>query len=67
MAVRTETQNVDLREPPSWRRTKNRIMTVLMVLAFILTILPLGFVIVTVIAKGASVISWSFQIGRAHV
>ena len=55
----TPTQ-VDLREPPSWRRTKNRIMTWLMVLAFVLTIIPLGFVIVTVIAKGASVISWSF-------
>jgi phosphate transport system permease protein len=53
-------QQVDLREPPSWRRTKNQIMTVLMALAFVITIVPLGFVIVTVIAKGASVISWSF-------
>jgi phosphate transport system permease protein len=61
MAVRTEPpRQVDLREPPSWRRTKNRIMTWLMVLAFVITIVPLGFVIVTVIAKGASVISWSF-------
>jgi phosphate transport system permease protein len=53
-------QNIDLREPPSWRRTKNRLMTVLMVLAFVITIVPLGFVLVTVIAKGASVISWQF-------
>jgi phosphate transport system permease protein len=64
MAVRTEPQpqpqQVDLREPPSWRRTKNRIVTWLMVLAFVLTIVPLVFVIITVIAKGASVISWSF-------
>jgi phosphate transport system permease protein len=53
-------QKVDLREPPSWRRTKNRIMTWLMVLAFVLTLIPLVFVLITVIAKGASVISWSF-------
>ena len=53
-------QKAGLREPPSWRRTKNQIMTVLMVLAFVFAIVPLGFVLVTVIAKGASVISWSF-------
>jgi phosphate transport system permease protein len=53
-------QRVDLREPPSWRRTKNQIATVLMVLAFAVAIVPLGFVLVTVIAKGASVISWQF-------
>ncbi len=53
-------QQVDLREPPSWRRTKNRIVTVAMVLAFVLVIIPLGFVLYTVIAKGASVISGSF-------
>jgi phosphate transport system permease protein len=56
-------QKVDLREPPSWRRTKNRIMTWLMVLAFVLTLVPLVFVLITVIAKGASVISWSFLTG----
>ena len=60
MAVTTGPQKVDLREPPSWRRTKNRIMTWLMVLAFVLTLVPLVFVLITVIAKGASVISWSF-------
>jgi phosphate transport system permease protein len=59
MAV-TAGQPVDLREPPSWRRTKNRIVTVLMVLAFVLVIIPLGFVLFTVIAKGASIINWSF-------
>jgi phosphate transport system permease protein len=53
-------QHVDLREPPSWRRTKNQIMTVLMFLSFLVVIVPLGFVLVTVIAKGASVISWQF-------
>jgi phosphate transport system permease protein len=59
MAVTAE-RKVDLREPPSWRRTKNRIATALMVLSFVLVIIPLGFVLLTVISKGASVISWSF-------
>jgi phosphate transport system permease protein len=67
MAVTAEPQaeprKVDLREPPSWRRTKNQIATWLMILAFVITIIPLGFVLVTVIAKGASVISWSFLTG----
>ena len=49
-----------LQEPRSWRRAKNRIATVLMVLSFVLVIIPLGFVLVTVVAKGASVISRSF-------
>ena len=61
MAVVAEPQGKpDLREPAGWRRTSNRIVTVLMVLAFVLVIIPLGFVLVTVIAKGASIISWSF-------
>ncbi len=60
MTTVEERQKVDLREPPSWRRTKNRIATVLMVVSFVLVIIPLGFVLFTVIAKGASVISWSF-------
>jgi phosphate transport system permease protein len=59
-AMSTELQKVDLREPAGWRRNKNRIATWLMVLSFILVIIPLGFVLVTVIAKGASSISWSF-------
>ncbi len=53
-------QKVVLREPPSWRRTKNQVVTVLMVLAFLIVLVPLGFVLVTVIAKGASIISWQF-------
>jgi phosphate transport system permease protein len=56
-------QQVDLREPAGWRRTKNRIATWLMILSFVLVIIPLGFVLVTVIAKGASSISWSFLTG----
>jgi len=60
MAVVTEQSSVDLREPAGWRRTKNRIATVLMVLSFVVVIIPLGFVLYTVIAKGASVLGWSF-------
>jgi phosphate transport system permease protein len=60
MSVTAEPQNIDLREPAGWRRSKNRIMTTLMVAAFVITLIPLGFVLVTVIAKGASSISWSF-------
>jgi phosphate transport system permease protein len=63
MAVATEQQNVDLREPKGWRRTSNRIATWLMVTAFVVTLIPLGFVLFTVIAKGASVISWQFLTG----
>lgn len=59
MAV-TGRPTADLREPPSWRRTKDRVATGLMVLAFILVIVPLGFVIATVIAKGASIVNWAF-------
>ena len=60
MAVTADLPKGSLREPPSWRRTKNRIATVLMWLAIVLVIIPLGFVLFTVIAKGASIISWSF-------
>src|ERR1700748_3997224 len=54
---------VDLREPAGWRRSKNRIATWLMVLAFVIVLIPLAFVLYTVIAKGASAISWSFLSG----
>jgi len=60
MAVASEQPAVDLREPAGWRRTKNRIATVAMWFAFVCTIVPLGFVLYTVISKGASAISWQF-------
>jgi phosphate transport system permease protein len=63
MAVATEQQNVDLREPKGWRRTSNRIATWLMVISFVVVLIPLGFVLFTVIAKGAGVISWQFLTG----
>ena len=63
-AVAAPPQAPDLREPKGWRSTKNRIMTILMVTAFVITLIPLGFVLFTVIAKGASVISFQFLFGQ---
>ena len=64
MAVTAQPQagpeKADLREPPSWRRTKNQIITGLMALSFVVVMIPLVFVLITVIAKGASIISWQF-------
>jgi phosphate transport system permease protein len=60
MAVSAGPQSVDLREPQSWRRTKNRIATILMVVSFVLVIIPLGFVLYTVVAKGIGIISAQF-------
>jgi phosphate transport system permease protein len=51
---------VDLREPSGWRRSKNQIMTILMWAAFVIVLIPLGFVLVTLVAKGADAISWQF-------
>src|SRR5215813_10692931 len=62
-AAATTGQAPDLREPKGWRSAKNRITTVLMVVSFVLVIIPLGFVLFTVIAKGASIISWQFLTG----
>ena len=64
MSVVAEQQRPDLREAKGRRRASNRIATALMVLAFVLAIIPLGFVLVTVIAKGASAINWSFLTGQ---
>jgi len=60
MAVASAQQGPDLREPAGWRRSKDRIATIAMYFAFVLAIVPLGFVLFTVIAKGASAIGWSF-------
>jgi phosphate transport system permease protein len=59
MAVTTQ-QSVDLREPSGWRRAKNQLVTGGMWFAFLCMLVPLGFVLVTVISKGASTISWQF-------
>jgi phosphate transport system permease protein len=54
---------VDLREPAGWRRAKNQVATMAMYGSFILVLVPLGFVLYTVISRGASAISWSFLTG----
>jgi phosphate transport system permease protein len=60
MTVASQQQKADLGEPRSWRRAKNQIATVLMVIGFVIVIIPLGFVLYTVISKGASIISGQF-------
>jgi phosphate transport system permease protein len=51
---------VDLREPAGWRRTKNQIVSVLMWAALVVILVPLGFVLFTVVSKGAGAITWQF-------
>ena len=53
-------QQPNLREPKGWRRTKNRIATVLMMVSFVLVVIPLVFVLITVVARGIKIISWQF-------
>ena len=53
-------EQLNLREAKGWRRTKNRIATVLMVVAFVLVVIPLVFVLITVVARGIKIISWQF-------
>jgi phosphate transport system permease protein len=60
MTLATEPETVDLRESKGWRRSKNQLATGLMVLAIVVVTLPLGWVIYSVIKRGASIISWSF-------
>ena len=60
MAVVSDQPTIDLREPGGWRRSRNQIATVLMYLAFVIILIPLGFVIFEVIVKGSKAISWQF-------
>jgi phosphate transport system permease protein len=60
MAAATGRPAAGLGEPSGWRRVKNRFATGAMWFAFLCLVVPLGFVLVGVIAKGASVITWRF-------
>jgi phosphate transport system permease protein len=60
VATNSAGRSVDLREPSGWRRTKNQIMTVLMWAAFVIILVPLGFVLVKVVSAGAGAVSWQF-------
>jgi phosphate transport system permease protein len=55
-----EQPEVALREPNGWRRAKDRIVLAAMWFAFLCLVVPLVFVLITVIAKGAHVITWQF-------
>jgi phosphate transport system permease protein len=59
-----EAPEVNLREPRSWRSARSRIATVFMFIAFVVVMVPLGFVLYTVISKGASAISGRFLTGQ---
>src|SRR5690349_24743821 len=60
MAVMTGQQQPTLRGPAGWRRTESRIATVLMVVSFVLVVIPLVFVLITVVARGIKIIGWQF-------
>jgi len=59
-AVSGPTGTVDLSETGGWRRRKNQIATFVMWTAFVLILVPLVWVIFTVIQKGITAISWQF-------
>jgi phosphate transport system permease protein len=63
MTAASEQRTVDLRETSGWRRSKNRIATFVMWLAFVAVMVPLVFVLYTVISKGVKAISWQFLSG----
>jgi phosphate transport system permease protein len=62
-AVSGPTGAVDLSETGGWRRRKNQIATFVMWSAFALILVPLVWVIFTVIQKGITAISWQFLSG----
>jgi phosphate transport system permease protein len=53
----------DLSPKRSGRSIRNSLATVLMALCLIIVLIPLGFVLLTVIQKGAQAISWDFLTG----
>jgi len=56
----TDVNDFSLREQGGWRRAKNRLATGGMWFAFLCMLVPLGFVLVTLVVKGAPQISWRF-------
>jgi len=62
-AISPQPGGIDLTETSGWRRTKNQIATVVMWSAFALVLIPLVWVLFTVIQKGARAISWKFLTG----
>jgi phosphate transport system permease protein len=62
-AVSGPASTVDLSEAGGWRRRKNQIATFFMWAAFVTILIPLVFVLFTVIQKGVTAISWQFLSG----
>jgi phosphate transport system permease protein len=54
------TPEIDLRPKRGWRQTKSAIATVLMGLCFVLVLIPLFFVLATVVSKGFSAVATDF-------
>jgi phosphate transport system permease protein len=54
------TPTMDLSKHRSGRTVRNGLATILMVASLIVVMIPLVFVLITVIAKGASIMSWAF-------
>jgi phosphate transport system permease protein len=62
-AVSGQPGTIDLTESAGWRRRKDQIATFVMWSAFVLILVPLVWVIFTVIQKGVGAISWQFLSG----
>ncbi len=56
----TTAVSAGLASTKSWRRTKSGIMTGLMVASFVAVVVPLAFVVGTVVKRGIDIMSWSF-------
>jgi phosphate transport system permease protein len=50
----------ELHAKQTWRTTKSSIMSVLMGLSLVAVVIPLGFILWTVVSRGAGVMSWEF-------
>lgn len=60
MSSTTTSAQLGLAPRRTGRKVRNSIATVLMVVSLIVVMVPLVFVLVTVVQKGAGVLSWSF-------
>src|SRR4051812_2996420 len=52
--------DLDLRAKRSHRSLRDGLATLLMGLSFVVVVVPLGFVLATLISKGLSILSWDF-------
>ncbi len=67
MAVATElAPTFDLRQRPSWRRTKNALMSVILGAAVVVVAIPLVLIMYSVFAKGGAILMRSFPAFLTH-